>query len=97
MELKFLKAAVFALAVMAIASPASAGYVTFRADTATPWTYWTIYYRTGGSSNLALQRGMKQCQSQIEPGDTYTASTEGIPAANAPRLPLAPFIHSQCE
>jgi hypothetical protein len=97
MKLDLLKAAVFALAVSTIASPASAGYVTFRAGSATPWTYWTIYYRTGGSSNLALQRGMKQCQSQIEPGDTYSSSTEGIPAANAPRMPLAPYIRPQCE
>jgi hypothetical protein len=77
--------------------PAQAGYVIFRAATNTPWTYWTIYYHTGGSSNLALQAGQKQCQSQIEVGDTVSYSFQGIPANNAPRYPLAPYIRNACE
>ena|ERR1700720_1111760 len=89
--------ALIVLAVSLGALPANAGYVTFRAGTNTPWTYWTIWYHTGGSSNLALQAGQKQCQSQIEPGDAFSISTSGIPASNAPRYPLAPYIKNACE
>jgi hypothetical protein len=86
-----------ALAAAFFIGPAEAGYVTFRCAPGTPWCYWTIFFHTGGTSNLSLQGGQNQCQSQIEPGDMFCLSYSGIPRDNCLRGPLAPYIRNQCS
>jgi len=85
------------VAAVSSAVPAHAGYVTFTCGSGTAWCYWSIFFHTGGRSNLSLQPGQKQCQSQIEPGDTYCFSNNGLPADNCSRSPLAPYIRNQCS
>ncbi|WP_315703060.1 MULTISPECIES: hypothetical protein [unclassified Bradyrhizobium] len=86
-----------AIATMFSSSAATAGYVTFIPYDDVPVTYWTIHYHTGGSSNLALQRGTKQCQSGIEPNDRISVSKTGIPAASDPGVFAAPWVLPQCR
>jgi hypothetical protein len=86
-----------ALALYGFAAPANAGYVTFNAYPDVEWTYYAIYFHTGGESHLTVRRGTTQCQSQLEAEDAYSLSKTGVPDGNSPRYSLAPFIKNSCN
>jgi hypothetical protein len=84
------------LGLLATAAPAQAGYVTFR-NNGNVWAYWTVFFSSGGHSNVSLPPHQSVCQSQIERTDQFSGPAYDGPPVNGPRSSLAPYVRDRCE
>ena len=91
---KHIVALAFTLATLtammgSISTPAYAGALRFACGgSPTGWCYWTVFYSSGGSRNIAMRNGESDIIPGLRNGDQYCFDYYGVPRTGCTRYVL---------